>query len=153
VARPGGRTVRVGLLGLLADQKNLYRPGAFGGHAIDPANEAALRWTTRLLQEEGCSCVIPITHQDRGDDHALARAQRDPRFPIIIAGHDHELSIDEIEGTWVVKAGSEAASVVVIDLAWQAASPAAGAFDLPAVTVAAHRVDEFPEDPEMRARV
>jgi len=153
VARPGGRTVRVGLLGLLADQKNLYRPGAFGGHAIEPANQTALRWTRRLLHEDDCTCVIPITHQDRGDDHALARAQRDPRFPLIIAGHDHELSIDDIEGTWVVKAGSEAASAVVIELVWPAGEPAAGTPDLPTVTLAAHPVGAFPDDPEMRARV
>ncbi len=153
VARPGGRTVRVGLLGVLADQKNLYRPGAFGGHAIEPANETALRWTKRLLQDDGCACVIPITHQDRSDDYALARAQRDPRFPLIIAGHDHELLVDEVEGCWVVKAGSEAASAVVVELVWTAEAPPAGAPDLPAVTLAVHPVSEFPEDPALRARV
>jgi len=153
VARPGGRTVRVGLLGLLADQKNLYRPGAFGGHAIEPANETALRWTRRLLQDDGCACVIPITNQDRSDDHALARAQRDPQFPLIIAGHDHELLVDEVDGCWVVKAGSEAASAVVVELVWTAEPPLAGAPDLPAVTLAVHPVGEFPEDPAMRARV
>lgn len=153
VARAGGRTVRVGLLGVLADQKNLYRPGAFGGHAIEPANETALRWTRRLFQDDGCACVIPITHQDRSDDHALVRAQRDPRFPLVIAGHDHELLVDEVDGCWVVKAGSEAANTVVVDLVWPAEEPLAGAPDLPAVTLAVHPVGEFPEDPEMRARV
>ncbi|MGH7633355.1 MAG: metallophosphoesterase, partial [Gemmatimonadaceae bacterium] len=153
VARLGGRTVRVGVLGLLAEQKNLYRPGAFGGHAIEPVHETALRWTRRLLQEDGCACVIPITHQDRGDDHALARAQRDPRFPLIIAGHDHELLVEEVEGCWVVKAGSEAASAVVVELVWPAEAPPTGAPDLPTVTLAVHSVGEFPEDSEMRARV
>lgn len=153
VARAGGRTIRVGLLGVLADQKNLYRPGAFGGHAIEPANQTALGWTRRLFQEDGCACVIPITHQDRSDDHALARAQRDPRFPLIIAGHDHELLVDDIDGCWVVKAGSEAASAVVVDLVWPAEAPPAGTPDLPAVTLAVHPVGEFPEDPDMRARV
>ena len=153
VGSPGGRTVRVGLLGLLAHQRNLYRPGAFGGHPIEPANETALRWTKQLLQEAGCACVIPITHQDRADDHALARMQRAPRFPIIIAGHEHEILIDDVEGTWVIKAGAEAASAVVVDLVWPVEAPPGGAPDLPAVTLKLHEVRELPEDPAMRARV
>lgn len=153
VTCPGGRTVRVGLLGLLAHQRNLYRPGAFGGHAIEPANATALRWTKRLVEEEGCACVIPITHQDRADDHALARMQRAPRFPIIIAGHEHEVLIDEVEGSWVIKAGAEAATAVVVDLIWPAAAPPPGVADLPAVTLKLQEVSEHPEDPELRARV
>ncbi|HWO26909.1 MAG TPA: 5'-nucleotidase C-terminal domain-containing protein [Kofleriaceae bacterium] len=153
VTSPGGRTVRVGLLGLLAHHKNLYRPGAFGGHAIEPANETALRWTRRLVEEEGCACVIPITHQDRADDHALARMQRAPRFPIIIAGHEHEVLIDDVEGCWVIKAGAEAANAVVVELVWPAEAPPAGVPDLPAVTLKLQEVSELPEDPELRARV
>ena len=153
ITSPGGRTVRVGLLGLLAHQKNLYRPGAFGGHAIEPANETAVRWTRRLVQESGCACVIPITHQDRADDHALARMQREPRFPIVIAGHEHEVIVDDVEGTWILKAGADAANAVVVDLVWPDEAPPAGTPDLPAVTVKVHEVRELPEDPEMRARV
>jgi len=153
VTSPGGRTVRVGLLGLLAHQKNLYRPGAFGGHAIEPANETALRWTKRLVEDEGCACVIPITHQDRADDHALARMQRAPGFPIIIAGHEHEVLIDDVEGCWVIKAGAEAASAVVVELVWPAEAPPAGEPDLPTVTLKLQEVSELPEDLELRARV
>jgi 2',3'-cyclic-nucleotide 2'-phosphodiesterase (5'-nucleotidase family) len=152
VTLPGGRTVRVGLLGLVAHQQNLYRPGAFGGHAIEPTNEAALHWTRRLF-EEGCACVIPITHQDLADDQALARMQREPRFPIIIAGHDHEVIIDDVDGCRIIKAGAEAAQAVVVDLVWPADAPPPGAPDLPAVTLMLQEVHELPEDPAMRARV
>ena len=153
VTSAGGRTIRVGLLGLLAHQKNLYRPGAFGGHAIEATNETAVRWTRRLLQEEGCACVIPITHQDRADDHELARMQREPRYPIVIAGHEHEVLIDDVEGCWVIKAGAEAANAVVVDLVWPAEAPPAGVADLPTVTLKLQEVSDFPEDPAMRARV
>ena len=153
VTRPGGRTVRIGLLGLLANQHNLYRPGAFGGCAIEPANECALRWARRLVHEDGCACVIPITHQDLADDHALARAQRDPRFPIIIAGHEHEVVIDDVNGSWVIKAGADAANAVFVDLVWPAEAPPAGTPDLPAVTVKLEPVRDHPEDQAMRARV
>ncbi|WP_437952960.1 hypothetical protein WME98_21255 [Sorangium sp. So ce296] len=81
IASPGGRAVRVGLLGLLVHAQGLYRRGAFGGCAIEPANEAAVRWAERLVREERCACVIPMTHQSRDADLALARAQRDPPFP------------------------------------------------------------------------
>ncbi|WP_437724245.1 5'-nucleotidase C-terminal domain-containing protein [Sorangium sp. So ce861] len=153
IAGPGGRAVRVGLLGLLVHVQGLYRRGAFGGCAIEPANEAALRWAERLVREEGCACVIPITHQSRDADLALARAQRDPPFPVILGGHEHEVLIDDVDGCWVVKSGSDAASAAVIDLAWPAEAPPAGGPDLPAVTVRLEDVRAYPEDPAMRARV
>ncbi|WP_437812656.1 5'-nucleotidase C-terminal domain-containing protein [Sorangium sp. So ce1078] len=153
VSRPGGRTVRVGLLGLLVHVQGLYRRDAFGGIPIEPANEAAVRWTRRLVGEEGCACVIPVTHQSRGEDLALARMQRDPRFPVILGGHEHEVLLDDVDGCWVVKAGTDAASAAIIDLAWPAEAPPAGAPDLPAVTVRIEDVGGYPEDPAMRARV
>ncbi|MGK3976000.1 5'-nucleotidase C-terminal domain-containing protein [Sorangium sp. So ce118] len=153
LSSPGGRTVRVGLLGLLVHVQGLYRRGAFGGYAIEPANEAAVRWADRLVREEGCACVIPITHQSRDSDLALARSQRDPRFPLILGGHEHEVLIDDVDGCWVVKAGTDAASAAIVDLAWPAEAPPAGAPDLPAVAVRLEEVARYPEDPAMRARV
>ncbi|WP_436603130.1 5'-nucleotidase C-terminal domain-containing protein [Sorangium sp. So ce1036] len=153
LSSPGGRTVRIGLLGLLVHAQGLYRRDAFGGIDIEPANEAALRWTRRLLRDEGCACVIPITHQSRDQDLALARAQRDPRFPVILGGHEHEVSLDDVDGCWVVKAGTDAESAAIIDLVWPADAPPAGVPDLPAVTVRIEDVGAHPEDPAMRARV
>ncbi|WP_437714057.1 5'-nucleotidase C-terminal domain-containing protein [Sorangium sp. So ce448] len=153
VSTPGGRAVRIGLLGLLVHVKGLYRRDAFGGIDIEPANEAALRWTRRLLRDEGCACVIPITHQSRDQDLELARAQRDPRFPVILGGHEHEVILDDVDGCWVVKAGTDAESAAIIDLVWPAMAPPAGAPDLPAVTVRIEEAGAYPEDPAMRARV
>lgn len=152
VARPGGRTVRVGLLGLLAHQADLYQPGAFGGAPIAPVNETAVR-ASQLLQDAGCACVIPLTHQDLADDRALARLQRAPRFPIIVAGHDHEVVLEEIDGTWLIKAGANATNAVVVDLVWPAEAPPAGTPDLPVVTVRLEAVAPYPEDAALRARV
>ncbi|AUX48743.1 uncharacterized protein SOCE26_102840 [Sorangium cellulosum] len=153
VSRPGGRSVRVGLIGVLVHAQGLYRPGAFGGYAIEPANETAVRWAGRLVREEGCACVIPITHQSRGEDLALARMQRDPRFPVVLGGHEHEVSLDDVDGCWVIKAGTEAVSAAVVDLVWPAEAPPAGEPDLPAVAVRLELVADYPEDPAMRARV
>ncbi|WP_438034158.1 5'-nucleotidase C-terminal domain-containing protein [Sorangium sp. So ce204] len=153
VSSPGGRAVRIGLLGLLVHVKGLYRRDAFGGIDIEPANEAALRWTRRLVRDEGCACVIPITHQSRDQDLELARAQRDPRFPVILGGHEHEVILDDVDGCWVVKAGTDAESAAIIDLVWPAMAPPAGVPDLPAVTVRIEEVGAYPEDPAMRERV
>ncbi|WP_437278534.1 5'-nucleotidase C-terminal domain-containing protein [Sorangium sp. So ce375] len=153
ISSPGGRTVRIGLLGLLVHVQGLYRRDAFGGIDIEPANEAALRWTRRLVRDEGCACVIPITHQSREQDLALARAQRDPRFPVILGGHEHEVILDDVDGCWVVKAGTDAENAAIIDLAWPAKAPPAGVPDLPEVTLRIEEVGAYPEDPAMRARV
>lgn len=151
--RPGGRTIRVGLLGLLAHQKDLYKPGAFDGHPIEPANQTAVNWTRRLIEQEGCACVIPITHQDLADDRELAGMQRAPRFPVIIAGHDHEVVIEELDSSWVIKAGANATNAIIIDLVWPPAAPPAGMPDLPAIEVKLHEVAAYPEDAAMRALV
>ena len=55
----------VGLLGLNTTDKNLYRPGAFGGamDTAEPIMDAAVRLRKKLLEECGCDLVIPMTHQ------------------------------------------------------------------------------------------
>jgi hypothetical protein len=106
-----------------------------------------------LVEQEGCACVIPITHQDLAYDRELAGLQREPRFPLIIAGHDHEVFIKEVDGSWIIKAGANAVNAAVVDLVWPAAAPPPGAPDLPAVTVKLEEVGGYPEDQALRARV
>jgi len=61
----GGQKRKVGLLGLLTVDKNLYQAGAFGGamESALPVNETAKELRRKLLEEEGCDLVIPMTHQ------------------------------------------------------------------------------------------
>jgi 2',3'-cyclic-nucleotide 2'-phosphodiesterase (5'-nucleotidase family) len=72
---------------------------------------------------------------------------------VILGGHEHEVILDDVDGCWVVKAGTDAESAAIIDLVWPAMAPPAGAPDLPAVTVRIEEVGAYPEDPAMRARV
>ncbi len=152
VLEVGGRRVRVGLLGVVMADETVYRRPPFGGSPVEDANTAALREAARLVREEGCACVIPLTHQPIEDDRALAAAQRDPPFPVIVGGHEHVVFLEQVEGTWIVKASSDAVRAVVIDLAWPAEAPA-GAPDLPQVTVRLESVADYPEDVALRARV
>src|SRR6185437_10689107 len=121
------------------------------------ANDAALRAAAHLLAEEGCALVIPITHQSVDADRALAVAPtgiaRCPRFPIVVGGHEHTVFLEQIEGTWLVKAGMDAEHAVVLDIAWPAEPPPAGAPDIPQVRVRLEDVKPYPEDAALRARV
>lgn len=143
------RAVRVGLVGVVTEDPSLYRPGAFGGLPMLPANAAVLAAGRALVDEAGCACVLALTHQSLVRDRALAMAQGDPPVPLILGGHEHEPYVEQVGGAWVVKAGTEALYAAVIDLAWPAAAPAGGP-DVPAVTVRLEPLHDHPEDPALR---
>jgi 2',3'-cyclic-nucleotide 2'-phosphodiesterase (5'-nucleotidase family) len=142
-----GRSVRVGLVGVVMGDPSIYRRTPFGGAAIRPANDAALAEATRLLRDEGCACVIPLTHQPMDDDRALARATIQPPFPLIIGGHEHAPQMEQVGGTWIVKSGMDAVRAAVTDLAWNdAASP-------PTVRARLVPVASYEENEPLRALV
>jgi NADPH:quinone reductase-like Zn-dependent oxidoreductase/2',3'-cyclic-nucleotide 2'-phosphodiesterase (5'-nucleotidase family) len=145
--------VRVGLLGVVMTDSATYHRAPFGGGALTPANDAAREEAARLLRDEGCACVIPLTHQTLPEDRELARLQRDPPFPVIVGGHEHVVDLEQIDGTWLVKGGSDALHAAVVDLSWPAEKPAAGQPDVPDVRVRIDDVAGYAEDPALRARV
>ena len=171
VGGAASRRVRVGLVGVVMHDPSVYRGVPFGGATLLPANETALCAAAHLVAEEGCATVVPITHQTLEADRALARAFHDggsapkpppqallgvpraPRFPIVVGGHEHTVAIEQIDGTWLIKAGSDAVHAIVVDLAWPAEAPPAGAPDLPEVSVRLEDVAAYPEDAALRARV
>jgi 2',3'-cyclic-nucleotide 2'-phosphodiesterase (5'-nucleotidase family) len=153
LARPGGGAVRVGLLGVVVADATVYRGKPFGGAVLEAANEAALREAARLVGDERCACVVPITHQPIDDDRALARLQRRPPFPVIVGGHEHTVFFEQVDGTWIIKAGQDATRAFVADLEWADRAPADGAPDLPTVSVRLESVGDYPEDAALRARV
>jgi 2',3'-cyclic-nucleotide 2'-phosphodiesterase (5'-nucleotidase family) len=152
VAAPGGRRVRVALIGVVMQDETVYRRKPFGAAPVLPANTTALLAAEHLMREEGCACVIPLTHQDFADDCRLAQAQTTPWFPVIIGGHEHKVFLEQVAGTWIVKAGLDATSAVVMDLSWPVVAPASGP-DLPAVRVKLDGVADYPEDAALCATV
>ena len=145
--------VKVGLVGVVMTDEATYHRPPFGGGLMVPANDAARTEARRLLADEGCACVIPLTHQTIAEDRALAREMREPPFPVIVGGHEHVVVLEEIEGTWLVKAASDAVHAAVIDLAWPLEAPAVGSPDLPAVRISIEDVANYGEDAALRARV
>ena len=153
VAGAGTRTVRVGLVGVVMDDHAVYHGIPFGGARFLPANATALAAAEHLVAEEGCAVVIPMTHQAIDDDRALAKAPFARRFPVIVGGHEHVPFLENIEGTWLLKAGMDAAEAVVVDLVWPAKAPEDGAPDLPEVRARVVEVARYAEDPALRAKV
>ncbi len=144
--------VRIGLVGVvMTDEATFHRP-PFGGAPLRNANDAARSEAARLMRDERCTVVIPITHQTHQEDVQLAHQQRDPIFPVIIGGHEHVVLLEQVEGTWIEKAGADAFHAAIIELQWPAVAPASGP-DLPAVRVRMEDVAGYPENAELRALV
>eukprot|EP00960_Hanusia_phi_P054129 762550-Hanusia_phi.AAC.9 len=117
--KAGGQTRRVGIIGLLTTDKNLYQKGAFGGamETAAPVYETAARLRKKLMEEEGCDVVIPMTHQVMAEDREMARLQMG--FPLLVAAHDHDPYVETIEGCTIVKTGMDAENAAIVDILWE----------------------------------
>ncbi|KAI9032324.1 Metallo-dependent phosphatase-like protein [Hyaloraphidium curvatum] len=153
VGNPGGRKVRVGMVGVVMDDRQIYAAPPFGGTEMLGANESAIAVAKKLIEDEGCACVVPLTHQDLEDDLLLARWQGERTlFPVILGGHEHQPMEEKVGRTLLVKAGTDAETAVVIDLTWPAEAPAPGQPDLPHVATRNVDVTALPPDPALQAR-
>jgi 2',3'-cyclic-nucleotide 2'-phosphodiesterase (5'-nucleotidase family) len=147
----GGQTRRIGLLGLNTNDPGLYLPRSWGGQGpgvIDPIIDKAVEFRKKLLEEEGCDVVVPMTHQVMPLDREMAEQKLG--FPLIIGGHDHQLYHEEVAGATVIKMGADADTVGIIDLTWPEVGTPSGA---PIITVQKHAAEEFTPDPDLVSRV
>jgi 2',3'-cyclic-nucleotide 2'-phosphodiesterase (5'-nucleotidase family) len=136
--------VKIGFLGVVMNDEATYRRPPFGGGAL-PALESALAETDRLRRDAKCDFVIPLTHETIAEDVKLALATK-PAFPVILGGHEHTPYLEKsANGTWIVKAGSEAEHAVVVDIAFEDG--------LAKVTVFLDDAANYPEDPGLRAKI
>lgn len=148
VSTPAGDAVKVGIVGVVMHDRSVYRRDPFGGVTLLPANDAALAERAKL-RGLGCAHVIALTHQPIGEDRALAAALPEGEaFPVLLAGHEHQVFVETIGGTTIVKASADAVRAAIVDLEWS--TPEALA---PKVTVVLHDVHKYPEDPAIRTRV
>jgi len=131
----------VGLFATVVDDPTIYRAMPFGGAAMRPAHASALA-AIAALKARGCEVVVAITHQPLAADIALARTRA---VPLIVGGHDHAPMLEQVDGTWIVKAGADGVAAIVSDLVF-----GEGALT---VTVARVPVAGYEEDAAVRALV
>lgn len=141
------QTRSIALLGLLTDEKYLYRSDAFGGAKIMPVAQCALRLHESLKGE--VDCVIPLTHQSMSHDRHLALVSKG-RFPVIIGGHDHSPFTETVAGVPIIKAGMDSINVAVTDIVWPNASTVK---DAPDVSISLVPVKRFDPNQAMVTRV
>lgn len=104
--------VKVGIIGLVTPQSGVYikgdTPVKFGDFI------AAARTAVAKLRKDGAQVIVALTHLDMREDVELAR--KVSGIHLILGGHDHH-AINTMAGrTLIIKAGSDAAWLAVVDL-------------------------------------
>lgn len=131
--------------------KAVYRDSAFGGahETMVPVLEAGTSMHATLQSELGdrLDAVIPVTHQDMPEDRELAETGL---FPVIVAGHDHDLMHEVVNGCPIVKAGQDAHHAAIVDIVWSSGmQPGAR----PLVKVEMKAVADYEPHTELAAQV
>jgi len=144
-SRDGSHTRQVGLVAVLSDDPSLYKkfksPGAFNGAKIECPWATLERYKKVLEEEERCDLVLPLQHLYEIQDQKTCE-QFD--FPVVLSGHDHHLVDKEINGTRLLKPGSDGHFATVLDLSWGTASSST-----PSIKWEAVKVSDFPPDKSM----
>lgn len=108
--------LKVGLLGLVTPEtEHMSSPGDGVRFASVQGTAGA---TVDALRAAGADVVIALTHLTIEDDRALAKAV--PGIDLILGGHDHDPISWYEGGVLILKAGSDAHYLGVVDLAIEA---------------------------------
>lgn len=71
---------------------------------MENAIETAAHLADKLRKEERCDFIIALTHSTNYHDLKLAR--KVPEIDLVLGGHNHCVMREMVEGTLVVKSGS-----------------------------------------------
>lgn len=128
---------RVGLVGVLSNEPNLYKPGAFGSATIEDPWETLAYYKKLLEKDHGCDLVLPLCHLYESQDEITCK---NFDFPVILSGHDHHIVDRVVDGTRILKPGSDAHHAIQLDLIWDSAD------SRPRIEVELLRVADFEAD-------
>ncbi|GEM_PF-6892194 len=110
---------KVAFTGFCTDDTDIFRPGT--NLIIQPVFDTLIdTWSECNFEVE---IVIPLTHQSIIEDRKLAEKikqsdQLKGKIPVIFGGHEHEVYIEEIADSRIVKAGQDANNILVVDIWW-----------------------------------
>jgi 2',3'-cyclic-nucleotide 2'-phosphodiesterase (5'-nucleotidase family) len=138
----------VGIVGVVMTAPTVYRGKPFGEADLLPANDTAIEAAAALVAG-GCAGVIAMTHQTEDEDRDLAHRSKDARFLAIIGGHEHVPLLTQVDGTWIVKAGTDAEHAAITEVTWPDPSrPSEWT-----TTTRLEDVASYAEDPAVRTKV
>ena len=105
--------LRVGIIGLLSDEPNVFAKNTFKGFPIGDVVQTSINLETYLREKKGCNAVIALTHQSIHRDRELAEKSN---LDCIIGGHDHVPMKEMVQDTLIVKTGMDAVNVGCTDI-------------------------------------
>jgi 2',3'-cyclic-nucleotide 2'-phosphodiesterase (5'-nucleotidase family) len=97
---------RVAVFGILYPLQKSYVQST---GVLEAAAEAV-----KTARRDGAQVVIAVTHQDMAADVEMVR--KVPGIDLVIGGHDHLYTLDQVGRTWISKADADAKSVIVYDV-------------------------------------
>jgi 2',3'-cyclic-nucleotide 2'-phosphodiesterase (5'-nucleotidase family) len=124
VTTPCGR-VTVGMMGLLSDDRAMFRDGTFRGAPIGNILDAFSSIYAEVVHTRRADWLLPLTHQtiDRDEDLARHMLKVQPGPSVVIGGHEHTPSDVRVEDpndsssyARIFKSGSDATAVSLIDI-------------------------------------
>eukprot|EP00961_Rhodomonas_salina_P100644 1353817-Rhodomonas_salina.1 len=120
----GSNSRRIGLCAVLSNDAKLYdhfpklecgRSSAFGGATITDPWEALRKYKKVLEEQEKVDLILPLQHLYVPEDHKTCK---EFDFPVIISGHDHHVVDETVEGTRLLKPGSDGVRATVLSFSW-----------------------------------
>lgn len=107
--------LKVGVIGATTEGlRTLMRPAEYATLSVPPVADAVRAEVARL--DPVTDLIVVLSHIGIEDDRALAKAV--PGIDLIVGGHSHtHLEVaEQVEGTWIVQAGSYTRSLGIVDL-------------------------------------
>ena len=121
-------SVRVGLLGLMSDEKSMFRDGTFRGAPIGDVTESFTNlYNDLVVQKSQADWLLPLTHQSITRDTELAQHMLtvQPGSGIILGGHEHtpfdvRVENPDVDDTYIriLKSGMDANGVSLVDISF-----------------------------------
>jgi len=141
----GSNVRKVGMVAVLSGEPMLYKPGAFGGAVIEDPWETMAKYKQLLEREHRCDLVLPLCHLYEPQDEKTAR---EFDFPVVLSGHDHHRVDRVVEGTRILKPGSDAHYAVILDITWDSEE-----CTVPRIEAETVRVADWKPDARIKALV
>lgn len=117
IVKVGNR--QVAFAGFCTNNTDIFKPGI--DLVIQPVFDALKEIWSECKSK--ADILIPLTHQSLIEDRNLLKeceqdAQLRGQIPVILGGHEHEVYLEEIAGSRIVKSGQDANNVLIVDIWW-----------------------------------